>query len=363
MPTDTIELLHKNYEGHLNKIHQDWTLCLGAGICKGILPDWFDLTNRIVNRCFGYSWDSKEFKKQTDLIGFSLDSWIQGCLNQHIVASKGTILSFNKILEEELYRDLLDKADKYKLRLPVMKLFEKPKSLGSKIFDVCDFFEKEYGGTTLMQLVNVLLLAPDKTNLPKSIVTFNADSLLYSLLILFNIRNHNIGKPLISNPKEPFRKITKPYQTWGENIPIFHLHGSISPTIISKKTVDDSRDNLIFLESSYTKVAGSMFSWAQSNFLYFAQNNKLIFLGLSMTDPNIRRWLSWSSENYLKELHKKTGTDVLSLKHLWIKTKMKSTESQNFIDVSLHHLGVKVALIDKWGDLEKGLQNIMLKKK
>ena len=104
-----------------------------------------------------------------------------------------------------------------------------------------------------------------------------------------------------------------------------------------------------------------MFSWAQTNFLYFAQNNKLIFLGLSMSDPNIRRWLSWTAENYNKELQKKVGDSTLSLRHIWIKTKMKSKKSQSFIDVSLHHLGVKVALIDSWADLEKGLMNIMTK--
>jgi len=362
MPTQTIDLLHPNYNKSLTKIHLDWTLCLGAGICKGILPDWFDLTNKLVNRCLGFSWNAKTFKEQTELVGFSLDSWIQGCLNHHIISSKGNLASFNEILEEELYRDLLDNADKYKIKDAVIKLFEEPKKLSTKdLFAVCDFFEKEYGGTTLLQLIKVLLQPSDKVNLPKSIVTFNADSLLYSLLVLFNIRNNNIGQTVISNPKEPYRKITKPYQTWGNNIPIFHLHGSISPKIKSTKTPNDSRDNLIFLESSYTKVAGSMFSWAQTNFLYFAQNDKLIFLGLSMSDPNIRRWLSWTAENYSKELQQKIASDILSLRHLWIKTKMKSSETQSFIDVSLHHLGVKVALIDSWGHLEKGLMNIMEK--
>jgi hypothetical protein len=343
-------------------VFKEWTLCLGAGICKGILPDWFDLTNRLVNRCFGYTWDSREFKKQSDQIGFSMDSWIQGCLNQHIIAAKGTILSFNEILEEELYSNLLDKATTYNLRTPVIKLFEKPKTLKpSEVLLVCEFFENEYGDTTLMQLVTLLLKPSSSINLPNSIVTFNADSLLYSLLMLFSIRNHNRGKVLFNYPKESFRKITQPFQTWSTNIPIFHLHGSISPTLKVKTRIDDSRDHLIFLESSYTKVAGSMFSWAQSNFLFFAQNNKLVFLGLSMSDPNIRRWLSWTAENYQKELQKKLGNDTLSLRHLWIKTKMKSPESQNFIDVSLHHLGVKVGLIDNWSQIGRGMENLMAK--
>jgi hypothetical protein len=360
MPTNTIDLSKKNFDKYITTFNQPWTLCLGAGICKGILPDWVELTNRIVNRCFGYNWDYKEFKKNYDDVGFSLDSWIQGSLNNHIVAQKGTVQSFNEILEEELYKDLLVKAGSYKLSDAVAKLFESPKTLTRKdVFAVCDFFEKEYSDTTLLQLVNVLLKSKEEVLLPHSVITFNADSLLYSLLVLFNIRNSNVGTKDYSYPKEPYRKILNPYQTWADNIPIFHLHGSISPKAKVRKTVKDGRDNLIFLESSYLKVAGSMYSWTQTNFLYAAQNNKLVFLGLSMSDPNIRRWLGWTADFYLKQLHNKTGSDVLSLRHLWIKTKLRSDEAQNFIDVSLHHLGVKVGLIDNWGKIGETLHRII----
>jgi len=78
-----------------------------------------------------------------------------------------------------------------------------------------------------------------------------------------------------------------------------------------------------------------------------------------MTDPNIRRWLNWSSEKYISELHIKTRRNTLSLRHLWINTIAKDQDEQLFMDVSLHHLGVKIGLIDNWKLLEPALRNIM----
>ena len=256
MPTNTIDLINSNYFKYLskNRIHQEWTLCLGAGICKGILPDWIELTYRIVIRCFNFNWSLDEFKQHTRDVGFSLDSWIQGSLNKHILSDNANnILTFNQILEEELYKDLLENANKYKIRDDVIMSFEHPKKLNLKqLRNVCDFFEKEYGNTTLMVLVNLLLEPISSISRPNQIVTFNADTLLYSLLVIFNIRKNDIGTNDLKFPKEPYRKITKPYETWGDNIPIFQIHGSISPKSITRKTINDSRDDLVFLESSYT---------------------------------------------------------------------------------------------------------------
>ena len=40
-----------------------WTLCLGAGISRGITPDWFDLTIEVVNATFGARYDRASFGK------------------------------------------------------------------------------------------------------------------------------------------------------------------------------------------------------------------------------------------------------------------------------------------------------------
>lgn len=359
MPIHTIDLSEEKFVNYLRQFSTtNWVLCVGAGICKGILPDWFDLTINLVNQTYGKKWDSKEFKKISDEVGFSLDSWIQGCYNKMITEDK-TVDDFNEALEKALYQNLLDDADKNDVKESLIQLFESPKKVKKKqLFKLYDFFEKNYGWTSLIQIVKAFVQADDKTKLPSAIITFNADSLLHSLIILYSIKNQYDITGEYSNPKEPFRKVTRTFQTWGNSIPIFHLHGSLSP-VKSKTEVKDSRNSLIFLESSYSDVASNMYSWAQTNFLYSAQNCKMVFLGLSMSDPNIRRWLSWTNQKYIAELSEETNGKAQSLPHLWIKTKASNDDVQDFMDLSLHHMGVKIGLIENWGLVEETLKKIM----
>lgn len=360
MPIQTINLAEKKYEKYLNNFtSQNWTMCVGAGICKNILPDWFDLTNNLVNKCFGTNWDRNDFKIKYDEIGFSLDSWIQGCFNKLISKGK-TIQDFNLLLEQELYGELLQNAEKSRLKDDLINMFESTKTIKKKkVYALCDFFENNYSSTTLMQIVEALTEADNSHKLPANIITFNADSLLFSLLTIFNIKKISLKSGKYHLPKELYKKVTRTFQHWSNCIPIFHLHGSISPHSKKFSKNHDSRDSLIFLENSYNNVANNMYTWAQTSFLHLAQTTKMVFIGLSMSDPNIRRWLSWTNRVYLNELDIAKGFKDISLPHLWIKTRLKDIESQNFIDVSLRHMGVKVALIKNWSEVGKTLLNIM----
>ena len=120
-----------------------------------------------------------------------------------------------------------------------------------------------------------------------------------------------------------------------------------------------SRENLVFLENSFTKMSSSVFSWSQTIFLNHAMHNKLVFLGMSMSNPNVRKWLSWTTEQNQVGINKKQGKESVSLPHLWIKTPSKTRECTSFLDVSMHHMGVKIALIDDWKDIEVSLERII----
>lgn len=360
MSIETIDLSETKFKNYLRSFtNQNWILCLGAGICSGILPDWNELTLRLVNKTFQTSWTKEEFKENTNNVGFSLDSWIQGCFNQFKSEGK-SIEEFNKLLETCLYSDLLALAEKSNLQDDLILMFESPKKIKQKkVYELCEFFEKNYGDKTLLQIVRALVEYQDNSKLPSAIITFNADSLLHSLIILFNIKYQSAKTGKYHQPTEDYRKVTRTFQSWSNCIPIFHLHGSISPTTEATNKTRDSRDSLIFLESSYNEVASSMHSWAQSTFLYSATNSKLVFVGLSMSDPNIRRWLSWTNQAYLKELNSVTEGKGISLTHLWIKTKSKSDKVQEFLDVSLRHMGVKIGLIPNYDSVEETLKKIM----
>ncbi|MEY3499228.1 MAG: hypothetical protein RL308_897 [Bacteroidota bacterium] len=360
MPIETIHLDEGKYLNYLRSFtNQNWVLCLGAGVCRGILPDWYNLTLKLVNSVFKKNWTSDEFKKISDEVGFSLDSWIQGCFNELINHGK-TLEDFNKLLEDNLYEELLTKADSSNLRDALITLFEAPFQISKKnIFKLYDFFEDNYSTTTLVQIVKALIDDSENNKLPNSIITFNADSLLHSLLILYSIKFNFDKTGEYVRPKIKFKKITRPFQDYADNIPIFHLHGSLSPYDTKAIKNKDTRDSLIFLESSYTEIASQMHNWAQTNFLFNSQNSKLIFVGLSMSDPNIRRWLSWTNQTYINELKQMTGGKAIALPHLWIRTKASSTDIQDFLDVSLRHMGVKIGIIENWNVLGETLKKIM----
>lgn len=360
MGKESLELLHKNSAKYLSNKNQNWTLVVGAGICSGIMPDWSILTLNVVNTCYGTTWDAIEFKSINEKIGFSFDSWIQASLNKYLIDG-GDLDGFNKILEDELYKDLLIRADKHGIKETLINYMCTPRKKEPTPSIVIDFFETEYGNTTLLQIVRVLNSSPEKQRLPVAIITLNADILLNTLINALNTKlNCKPNQPL---PEEPYKLVLRSYNMWSDKIPIFHLHGSIAPEQTHKVNpiIHDSRDNLIFLESTYTRVAGNMYSWAQSNFLFYSTNTTMVFIGLSMSDPNIRRWLNWAHEEMNFKLSVNRGIKDIAKRHLWIKPVPSDKSLVSFFENSLTHLGVKVGWINGYNEIEKALKYITKK--
>ena len=184
-------------------------------------------------------------------------------------------------------------------------------------------------------------------------------------MVIFGVYNHYKKTGEYNYPQEDYVRVTRPFETGREKkIPILHLHGAIYPQIpVDRKIKNDSRDNLIFAESSYSKAAATMSGWAQNVFSYTATNSKMIFLGLSMSDPNIRKWLNWSTENINNQLDSFKGDDNNKIiKHIWIQPKPINESTQKFLENSLIHLGTKPGWINSWQDVEKGILNLMGKK-
>lgn len=358
---DSLDVLSKNAFNCLN--NKSWTLCLGAGICNGILPNWMTLTYNIVNEVFDYKWTIDEFKNNIEKVGFSLDGWLQSALNRTI-QNGHDVSEFNRIIEKHLYGDFIEKAEKKGIADAVKVMIHEPHQLKqNELLAVVDFFDSEYSDSTLIQLKNVLLDKSPNLVRPESIITFNADPILHSLLIIYGVKQRldEIGD--YNFPVEDYVRVTRPFEIGNKKIPILHLHGAIYPELPeSREGKIDSRDNLIFSEISYTKTAGIMNSWAQNVFSYKSTNNKMIFIGLSMSDPNIRRWLSWSAENINSQLETVTGERKSVMSHLWIKPKSGEPELNDFFTSALTHLSTKPGWINDWSDLQAGLLNMMGKK-
>lgn len=72
------------------------TLCVGAGISRGIAPDWADLAYEVVSETLGSSLARGDFDRLVKDFGWTLDSWNQAAANKHIASGKSAA-SFNDL--------------------------------------------------------------------------------------------------------------------------------------------------------------------------------------------------------------------------------------------------------------------------
>lgn len=105
-----------------------------------------------------------------------------------------------------------------------------------------------------------------------SIITFNFDSLVEENLEKNNIKYKAIYmEGMRSSPLE---------------LPIYHVHG-----YLPRKGRITKNNKIVFSEDTYHNLFIDPFSWSNLILLNKLSQNTCLFLGLSMTDPNLRRLL------------------------------------------------------------------------
>lgn len=105
-----------------------------------------------------------------------------------------------------------------------------------------------------------------------SIITFNFDSLV----------EENLDKKNVPN-----KAIHKEGMTYGPNeLPIYHVHG-----YLPKRGAIPKETEIVFSEDAYHSQFIEPFSWSNLVQLNKLNENTCLFIGLSLTDPNLRRLL------------------------------------------------------------------------
>lgn len=357
MPCDAFTATDVRFRGYVSA---PWSLCIGAGIGAGIIPNWLNLTRLVVNREFRLSFSESEFHKAVVDRGWGLDAWIQSALNSHI-ANGGTESSFAELLSEELYGDLLDRSRAHGLDRSVRTALNIPKYLKrEEAVALVEWFDKEYGSTTLVQMAKLLAVQRKARKMPASIITLNADSLLYSLMAVMQIVGVKPVNGIYSLPKDMYKRVLRSSQQHATGIPIVHVHGCLAPNPGKKAGLRraDSREKLIFDEGAYLRLAGDVANWPQVTFLSQAQSRFLVFVGHSMADPNIRKWLGWSCRTRRDESIAIGGWRGATVRALWITKRPPDAQSQSVLSKSLIHLGVRIAWVNDWSEVPAGLANV-----
>lgn len=114
-----------------------------------------------------------------------------------------------------------------------------------------------------------------KRHPPAAIITFNFDDLLEQELRAEDVDHYSVWKG-----------------NWrGHGIPVIHAHG-----FLPREGELDS-ESIVFAEDDYHQLTQQLFHWSQVEIIQCLRKHTALFVGLSMSDPNLRRLLDvWRRE-------------------------------------------------------------------
>lgn len=86
-----------------------------------------------------------------------------------------------------------------------------------------------------------------------------------------------------------------------DELPVYHVHGFLPQDPEGHDFIEQS--TLVFSEEGYHQVYGDAYHWSNLSQLNGLQNNCCLMVGLSMSDPNLRRLLDISARNTERTSH------------------------------------------------------------
>lgn len=181
----------------------------------------------------------------------------------------------------------------------------------------------------------------------KSIVTYNFDDLLEQSLKANNIKHQSI--------------YSESLMPVNHALGIYHVHGFIPRDKGNYISLENSM--LVFSEEEYHKIMLDPYNWTNLVQLDYLSNDTCVFIGLSLTDPNLRRLLDIA-------FHKRFGRYNSSFHYAFLKKpeldKIKlSKDGEEFKKINMDllesfykELGILIIWIDEYSDLPKMLDYI-----
>ncbi|WP_342327615.1 SIR2 family protein [Pedobacter sp. FW305-3-2-15-E-R2A2] len=255
---EKIEQLKEFYE------RGQFSMFLGAGVSSSAgMPDW----NTLLNSLF-VSYLSNEF---TDSESISDDD-IKQIVSRLNEVDEPSALMAARYLRKGLSKERTEvKIFTDTITDNLYKLRNKSKNISSD----------------LIQSISNLCM-PRRTGAKvRSVVTYNFDDLIERELDRKSISHHSIYTDNeLSDPDE---------------LPIYHVHGFL-PEDKSKYDLLD-KTTLVFSEEGYHQIYSDSYHWSNLVQLYNFREYNCLMIGLSMTDPNLRRLLDISARNIESSRH------------------------------------------------------------
>ena len=181
----------------------------------------------------------------------------------------------------------------------------------------------------------------------RAIINYNFDDLVEKNLKRLRVKYHSIyGEGMIPDADE---------------LGIYHVHGFLPQ---EKENYENlTKSLLVFSEEGYHKLMLEPYNWANISQLNYMINNTCLFIGLSMTDPNMRRLLEIAAQKrtendgdcqhyaIMRRFRMKESAEVDSIKSF---ERVNETLQESFFK----ELGVNVIWIDEFSDIPIILRQI-----
>jgi hypothetical protein len=199
------------------------------------------------------------------------------------------------------------------------------------------------------------------------IVTLNADDMLEQAVVA--LVPPKINKPetfvlsIRDRPRRPASEIV--WDAWGgwrpwRSISIYHIHGFLPS---DRQLRSESDYMLVFTDAQYWSTSATAFAFANHVMLSALSESQCVFIGLSMTDVNLLRWLAFRTleferdvkEAQLLDLQEKVADDaqlrVFDIKayfsqHFWIRP--RSDDPTGFLSEFLEKRGIIPVDLKNW---------------
>ncbi len=85
-------------------------------------------------------------------------------------------------------------------------------------------------------------------------------------------------------------------------------------------------------------------------------NSTVFFVGISFTDPNLRRWLSWLHKSRFESITNLDASVKDSTSHYWIERLPQNSDDKSWIEASVAHLGIRMIWINDYSEIVEALK-------
>jgi len=330
-----------------------WALAIGAGTSLNAFPDWGRLVKDLIATDAAVAAPDALLESLSEV--FSYDALIQ--------AAKDVLdeddPTFTKRLADLLYQQVKKRAGTTWPNIAKALTAASPGQLKrDKWASFLAFVRMNYPTVSSLQLAEVIIKARAADLAPFAVLSFNGEQLLYSLVHALAATS---AAPTADLKKERvFDRVTRGIShREAPRIPYIFCHGLIPMdegfSLFPKMAAPEK---LVFSEGEYLQLANSAFSWQSSLFLGTAVLRSIVFVGLSFSDPNLRRWLAWVHANRAAELEIR-GKDPECYEHYWLKEDIAEDDQKRWIESSVRHLGVRLVWIKSWTKVGAYLERML----